>query len=40
MDKLHDRVAIVTGCARGIGGAIATVFAVEGADVVIADVLG
>jgi 3-oxoacyl-[acyl-carrier protein] reductase len=40
MDKLLNRIAIVTGGARGIGGAIATAFAREGADVVIADVLG
>lgn len=40
MDKLRDRVAIITGGARGIGGAIATAFAEEGADVVIADLLG
>jgi 3-oxoacyl-[acyl-carrier protein] reductase len=38
--KLKGKVAVVTGGARGIGGEIATAFAAEGADVVIADVLG
>jgi 3-oxoacyl-[acyl-carrier protein] reductase len=38
--KLINRKAIVTGGARGIGGEIARAFAAEGADVVIADVLG
>ncbi len=37
--KLAGKVAVVTGGARGIGGQIATAFAAEGADVVIADVL-
>jgi 3-oxoacyl-[acyl-carrier protein] reductase len=37
--KLSGKTAIVTGGARGIGGEIATAFAAEGADVVIADLL-
>jgi len=37
--KLKDKVAIVTGAARGIGFAIASRFAAEGAKVVIIDVL-
>ena len=37
--KLAGKVAVITGGARGIGGHIATAFAAEGADVVIADVL-
>jgi len=38
MPKLSDRVAIVTGAARGIGLAIAKRFADDGASVVMADV--
>ena len=38
--KLDGKVAIVTGGARGIGAEIATAFAAEGADIVIADLLG
>lgn len=36
--KLAGKVAVITGGARGIGGHIATAFAAEGADIVIADV--
>jgi NAD(P)-dependent dehydrogenase (short-subunit alcohol dehydrogenase family) len=39
MAKLKDKVAIITGAARGIGLAIAKRFVAEGADIVIADVL-
>lgn len=38
MGKLDDKVAIVTGSGRGIGRAIALLFAKEGADVVVTDI--
>jgi NAD(P)-dependent dehydrogenase (short-subunit alcohol dehydrogenase family) len=38
--KLKDKVAIVTGGARGIGAAIGARYAQEGARVVVADILG
>src|SRR5436190_15267388 len=38
MDRLKDKVAIVTGGADGIGKATCEVFAAEGSAVVIADV--
>ncbi len=38
MYKLHNRKALVTGGARGIGEAIARCFASEGADVIIGDI--
>lgn len=36
--RLQDKVAVVTGAARGIGKAVAEVFAREGASIVLADV--
>ena len=38
MNRLSEKVAVVTGGARGNGRAIATLFAAEGAKVVVADV--
>jgi 3-oxoacyl-[acyl-carrier protein] reductase len=37
VSKLEGRIAVVTGAASGIGAGIATAFAREGADIVVAD---
>ena len=37
MARLHDKVALITGAASGMGAATARMFAAEGASVVIAD---
>lgn len=38
MSRLHDKIAIITGAARGMGAATAKMFAREGATVIVADV--
>ena len=40
MNKLEGRIAVVTGAASGIGRGIAVAFAQEGADIVVADMVG
>jgi len=38
MNRLNDKIAVVTGAARGIGEAIASAFIAEGAEVLVTDV--
>lgn len=40
MKKLEGRIAVVTGAASGIGRGIAVAFAREGADILVADMVG
>ena len=37
--RLENKVAIVTGAAKGLGGAMAQLFAQEGAKVIAADMM-
>lgn len=39
MPRLKNKIALVTGAARGIGAAIAKAFADDGADVIVTDIL-
>ncbi|MGA3149570.1 MAG: SDR family NAD(P)-dependent oxidoreductase, partial [Acidimicrobiales bacterium] len=39
MGRLDDKVAVITGAGSGIGRVAATIFADEGARVVVADVV-
>jgi 3-oxoacyl-[acyl-carrier protein] reductase len=40
MKKLEGRIAVVTGAASGIGRGVAVAFAREGADILVADMVG
>src|SRR5262245_59508976 len=39
MGRMQDKVAVVTGAARGIGATLARAFAAEGAKVVVTDII-